>query len=155
YIEQDTLSLLRGAFEVYSRDDVLSDLLAVYRARRDQAGSEAERIEGNLVLWALDWWSDDKEASLDDLARAVDLSKGDAELRLALAELHERRQEPDDALTVVDEIEALDNTVLQRREIAALRLAVATGNTDRARQACDRLFGLRLDTDLQTMLAGQ
>ncbi len=44
---------------------------------------------------------------------------------------------------------------MRRREEQALRLAVATGNLERARQAAERLFGLRLDTDTQVRLAGQ
>ncbi len=42
-----------------------------------------------------------------------------------------------------------------RREELALRVAVRTGNIDRARQAAERLFGLRLDTDTQIALSGQ
>ncbi len=37
----------------------------------------------------------------------------------------------------------------------ALRVAVTTGNIDRARQAAERLFGLRLDTETQITLSGQ
>ena len=44
---------------------------------------------------------------------------------------------------------------MKRREELALRLAVANGDLDRARQAAERLFGLRLDTDTQVRLAGQ
>ena len=44
---------------------------------------------------------------------------------------------------------------MQRREEQALRLAVLTGNLDRARKAAERLFGLRLDTETQVRLAGQ
>ena len=44
---------------------------------------------------------------------------------------------------------------MRRREEQALRLAIATGNLERARQAAERLFGLRLDTDTQVRLAGQ
>src|SRR5262249_172334 len=126
YLDQDSLSLLRSAFEIFQRDDLISDLVSIYRERRDKAASDAERVEADLLLWALDWWSDDRDAAEEDLAKAITLSKGDAELSLALAELHELRQEPDQALEIVDAIEALDNSVLQRRELAALRLAIAT-----------------------------
>ena len=42
-----------------------------------------------------------------------------------------------------------------RREELALRLAVSPGDAERARHAAERLFGLRLDTDTQVLLAGQ
>ena len=44
---------------------------------------------------------------------------------------------------------------MKRREELALRLSVLTGDLERARQAAERLFGLRLDTDTQVRLAGQ
>jgi hypothetical protein len=77
-----------------------------------------------------------------------------------------REAKPHDAVTtaqaadplrqaeVVDEALALYPTS-KRREELALRLAIASGNLERARQAAERLFGLRLDTDTQVRLAGQ
>jgi hypothetical protein len=56
---------------------------------------------------------------------------------------------------MVDAVQPLDNWSLMRREHLALRVAVRTGNIDRARQAAERLFGLRLDTDTQITPAGQ
>ena len=46
-------------------------------------------------------------------------------------------------------------STLRRREELALRLAVSSGDVERARHAAERLFGLRLDTDTQVILAGQ
>ena len=59
------------------------------------------------------------------------------------------------ALASIDAVQPLDNLSLRRREELALRLSVRTGNVDRARQAAERLFGLRLDTDAQIVLSGQ
>ena len=56
---------------------------------------------------------------------------------------------------MADSVEPLDQKTMQRRELLALRLAVLTGNVDRARQAAERLFGLRLDADTQVQLAAQ
>ena len=55
----------------------------------------------------------------------------------------------------IPRITPLDQPTMQKKENAALRLAVRTGNIDRARQAADRLFGLRLDAETQVSLAGQ
>ena len=44
---------------------------------------------------------------------------------------------------------------MQRREMLALDLAVRLGDQQRARDAAQRLFGLRLDAETQVALAGQ
>src|SRR5262249_5383111 len=80
---------------------------------------------------------------------------GDPELRLSLADLRAKQGEPDEALALVDSVEPLDQKTMQRREILALRLAVLTGDVDRARKAAERLFNLRLDTETQVQLAAQ
>ena len=56
---------------------------------------------------------------------------------------------------MADAVQPLDNSTMKRREELALRLAVLVGDFERARQAAERLFGLRLDTDTQVRLAGQ
>src|SRR5262249_25801680 len=61
----------------------------------------------------------------------------------------------DDALALADSVTPLDHTTMQRREQLALRLAVRTGQVARARQAAERLFGLRLDAETQVQLAAQ
>ncbi|WP_422924867.1 DUF1583 domain-containing protein [Singulisphaera sp. PoT] len=155
YLDQSGISTLRNAFDIYKRDDLLSDLLGYYRKRAEKAESAQDRLDASLVLSALDWWDENKDTAVADLKKAVEFSGGDNELALALAALYERQGEPDEAMATLDGIEALDNTTVQNRELAALRLAVSTGNLDRARLACDRLFGLRLDAATQTMLAGQ
>src|SRR5204862_4294116 len=79
----------------------------------------------------------------------------DHNLLLEVAALREQNGEHDAALALLDSVTPLDTQMMQRREEAALRLAERTGNLDRAGQAADRLFGLRLDADKQLELAGQ
>ena len=86
---------------------------------------------------------------------AIQAAPGDHNLLLEVASLREQNNEPDAALALLDSITPLDTQMMQRREEAALRLAERTGNVDRARQAADRLFGLRLDADKQLELAGK
>ena len=85
----------------------------------------------------------------------AEASKAESDLRLDLAELLEQQGERTDALTLADSVQPLDNATMKRREEIALRLSVLAGDLDRARQAAERLFGLRLDTDTQVRLAGQ
>ncbi|MDR3638922.1 MAG: DUF1583 domain-containing protein [Isosphaeraceae bacterium] len=154
YFDTNAIQMLRAAFEVFKRDDLLSDLQAHARQRVDKA-PEADRLYELLAQSYLQWWADDRDESIRTLTRAADLTKGDPDLRLGLAEIRAERGETEDALAAVDAIDATDQKTMQRREIMALRFAVLAGNVARARLASERLFNLRLDTNLQVQLAAQ
>jgi tetratricopeptide (TPR) repeat protein len=89
------------------------------------------------------------------LNAAAELAPRDASLRLDLANLFVEMRQLDEALAVVDSIAPLDQRVMQQRETLALDLAVRLGDHARARDAAQRLFGLRLDAETQVSLAGQ
>ena len=101
------------------------------------------------------WWGDEQDEAIAELAKVVEAARAESELRLDLAELLEQQRAYADALAVADAVQPLDNMTLRRREELALRLAVSSGDVERARHAAERLFGLRLDTDTQVRLAGQ
>ena len=158
YLDAGAILLLRNAFERFKRDDLLSDLLAHVGRRADAAAAAGEarrallsRLEQNALLW----WAGDKDGALRALERAVALVPGDSELKLTLAELQAQRGELAQALDAVESIEVLDQDLTRRRELLALRLAVQAGQVERARQAAERLFGLRLDSSIQVLLAAQ
>ncbi len=156
YFDRGAIQLLLAAYELYKRDDLVSDLLAHFRRRLASPSHQpGEALDLHLALAYLHWWSSDKEEAVAELTAASNLVPGDANLRLELADLWERTNERTEALAILDRITPLDHTTMQRREIAALRLAVRTGNVDRAREAADRLFGLRLNTETQVQLAAQ
>ncbi len=155
YFDSDLILVLRTAFELYKRDDLLSDLVAHFRRQAEAASSPVEANYPRLALSAILWWSDSKEEAIAELNRVVEASRPESDLRLDLAELMEQQADYPGALSMVDAVQPLDNFSLRRREELALRVAVRTGNIDRARQAAERLFGLRLDTDVQVALSGQ
>ena len=154
YYDLAAIQVLRNAFELYKREDLLSDLL-VHLKKTLETGSEVDRAYLHLALCYLHWWADDKDEALGELTRAAEASKSDPELLLNLAELRAERNEPEEALRVADSFEPLDQKAMQRRELLAIRLAVLTGDVARARKAAERLFGLRLDADTQVQLASQ
>jgi tetratricopeptide (TPR) repeat protein len=155
YLDIGAITLLRNAYELYKRDDLLSDLITHVRKPIDAKGSESDVLYARLALSALRWWSDEKDEAVAELEKASELVPSDAELKLSLADLRAKRQEPDEALAIVDSIESIDQRVTQRRELLALRLAVQSGDVDRARVAAERLFGLRLESEVQVQLASQ
>ena len=148
--------LLWNAFTLFERDDLRSDLLAHARKRTEAPANDPAAIHhARLVLSALLWLANERDESVRVLEQAIALVPGDANLKLTLAELRAQRRESDEALAVLDSVEAVDQDVTRRRELLALQLAVQTGRIDRARQAAERLFGLRLDSALQIQLAAQ
>jgi tetratricopeptide (TPR) repeat protein len=161
YLDEGAIELLRNAYEFYKRGDVLSDLFGYFRKKLDSTqGADAPRFEADkillhLTLAALHWWEHEREQALNEMNAASQLAPTDVELRLELARLRENNNEPHEALAILESLTPQDHTTMQRREAAALRLAVRTGNVERARQAADRLFGLRLDAETQVQLAAQ
>ncbi len=154
YLDEGAIELLRNAYELYKRDDVLSDLFDHFRKELEKAAT-SDKLYLHLILAAFHWWSREFDPALSEMNAASDLSPADLELRLEVARLRESNNEPHEALAILETITPLDHTTMQQRETAALRLAVRTGNVERARQAADRLFGLRLDAETQVQLAGQ
>lgn len=155
YLETDGITTLRTAYELFKRDDLLSDLLSHFRKQAEAAPTEGDAVFPLYALSAFEWWEEDRDAAIADFVKVANASKLDSDIRLTLADLYEQAGQSAEALAVIDAFKPLDNSAMQRREEHALRLAVLTGNIDRARQAAERLFGLRLDTDTQVRLAGQ
>ncbi|HEY7326851.1 MAG TPA: DUF1583 domain-containing protein [Gemmataceae bacterium] len=154
YLDGGAIELLRNAFELYKRDDLLSDLFTHFRIELDKAPA-TDKVSLHLTLAAMHNWNREQEEALAEMNAASELAVGDVNLRLEVARLREQNNEFAEALAVLDSITPLDHTAMQQREIAALRLAERTGNVDRARQAAERLFGLRLDAETQVQLAAQ
>jgi tetratricopeptide (TPR) repeat protein len=154
YFDEGAITLLRNAYEVYKKADLASDLFTHFRKLADPAPAD-EKVYHLLALGYLHWWNSEKEEALNQLTLAAKQVPADVNMLIDVAELRERNNEPDVALALLDSIMPLDHQTMQRRERAALRLAERTGNVGRARQAADRLFGLRLDAETQVELAGK
>ena len=154
YHDYGAITLIRAAFEHYKRADLLSDLTEHFRSKIGLAEARGD-VGPRLVLAYLDWWDGRPDPAVAGMVRAAEINKDDVGLRLDLAELSERRGRAAEALAAADAVEPLDNATMQRRENLALRLAVGLGNAARAKQAAERLFNLRLDTQAQVNLAAQ
>ena len=155
YFDGTVIQVLRTAHELYQRDDLSSDLIGHFRRHSAAARSPRDVIYPGLALASLLWWGNEQDEAIADLGKVVEAAPVESELRLDLAELLEQRRGHAEALAVADAVQPLDNMTLRRREELALRLAVNSGDADRARHAAERLFGLRLDTETQISLAGQ
>ena len=155
YVDETAIQVLRTAFELYKREDLVSDLVAHFRRQAEAASNPADAAYPRLCASYVLLWNGDKDEAIDEFTRVAETSRTESGLRLELAELLEQQGDRDDALAAADAVQPLDNATMKRREELALRVAVLGGNLERARQAAERLFGLRLDTDTQVRLSGQ
>jgi tetratricopeptide (TPR) repeat protein len=154
YYDIHNTSYVYAAFALYKEADLMSDLYAHMR-KQVGAATGPDKLYLHLALGYLYWWAGDKDEALEQLGLAVKSAPGDHNLVLEVAAMREHNGEPEAALALLDSVTPLDTPMLVRREEAALRLAERTGALDRARQAADRLFGLRMDADKQIELASQ
>ncbi|HEY4262666.1 MAG TPA: tetratricopeptide repeat protein, partial [Schlesneria sp.] len=151
-----SLQMLRQTFVVYKDADSTKSLIDHFQQKlKDDKTPAQQQIFWKLGLGYLFWWNEDKDDSLTVLTEATNSLAGNEEMAFELARLHEKRGDPQEALAIIEALPAADQQTMQKREIAALRLSVNSGNIDRARTAAERLFGLRLDSNLQIQLARQ
>ena len=155
YLDATAIQVLRNAYDLFKRDDLTSDLVGHFRRKVAEAKTPTDASYPRMALASVLWWDDEKEEATAEMTKIAETSKPESDLRLDLAELLEQEGNRASALATTESVQPLDNTRMKRREEIALRLAVLSGDLERARQAAERLFGLRLDTDTQVRLAGQ
>lgn len=154
YVSSPTLMLLRETFEVFQRNDVLEDLPEHLRKRVQRAKAD-DLLYEQLMLGYVLWWCEEQDEAVEQIAAAAAALQDDPKFRLEVASLYEALEDFDAALEAVESIAPRDQQLVQQRELAALQIAERLGDVDRARQAAERLFGMRLDNNAQLDLVGR
>ena len=152
YWDQSGLNLLHNAYAVYAAADLTSDFLGHLEKRR-AAAKGAEVIYWELARAYAEFWNGEKENAATYFAKAVELSGQDVQLQFDLAQLYVQTQNIEDALAVLDRIQATDQKMVIQKETAILHYAQQLGDLDRAQVAAKRLFGMRIDSSAQIALA--
>ncbi|MCU0712546.1 MAG: DUF1583 domain-containing protein [Pirellula sp.] len=152
-LDYTTITFLRQVFDVLNRNELSSELIARLRTK---AESENEGLSfWNWCLASVLWWSEDQDEAMRIAVQIMEASPSDVDTQFRLASLLETRTFFEDALAVINKITPRDQNRLIRKELTALRLAEQIGDFDRAKQAAERLFGLRLTSEMQTQLIPQ
>lgn len=119
-------------------------------------GASTHEQKSRYVLAAFSyWWTKRPQECYSRLNRLCEQFPDDVDLRIEQARLASELSQPRIALKALDSFDPLDSRMLVRKEMAALNLATQVGDVDRAKQAAERLFGLRMDTKTQLALADQ
>lgn len=133
------------------RQDKLRSIFVDYNR---QAKGE-QKVFAELAIANIEFLRGNEEQSVIHQVRAAVLAPNDDSLRMNLVRYYQGKNNFMDALQLLDTIKAVDQDVLKNREMLAITLAAKTGNTDRAKLAAERLFGLRLDSRLSIWLSSQ
>ncbi len=120
----------------------------------DDAPIREQKVRRVLAAFA-HWWTQRPEECYDRIERLSRDFPDDVDLRIEQARLASELSQPRLALSLLDSIDPLDSGMLVRKEMAAMNLASQLGDVERARQAAERLFGMRMDTRTQLALADQ
>ncbi|MBL8810519.1 MAG: DUF1583 domain-containing protein [Planctomycetaceae bacterium] len=147
-----SLQLLRQTYEVFQRNEVVPDLVALLRKRVEKAPPEHLPFE-QMHLASVLWWSGEQDDAVELIAAVLSQDKAELSSQFELVALRQQQGDFDEALTLLDSIAARDQKTLVNRELQALNLAERVADYDRARTAAERLFGLRLDAQTQTGLS--
>jgi tetratricopeptide (TPR) repeat protein len=154
YFDSADLSLWRSVYEWFKQKDLHSDLMSLVEEQVKSAGP-TEKLYATLAVGYLNAWNEDTAAAIKALTAATALEPREADLRLDLAQYCLQSQQLEDAIAQLDALTPSNQTALRDREMLALDVAVRLGDLERARQAAQRLFGLRLDAETQIQLAGK
>ena len=150
------IQMLLQTFIIYKEAEAVPELLAHFQQQlNDEKSSDSTKLFLKLGLGYLHWMNEEQDEALALLTEVAATLPGNQDMTFELARMHEVRDEPERALELIETLQATDQQTMQRREISALRLSVNSGNIERARLSAERLFGLRLDTNLQIQLARQ
>ncbi|MCS7466641.1 tetratricopeptide repeat protein [Stieleria sp. ICT_E10.1] len=123
---------------------------------RPLTGAPVQEQKARRVLAAFAcWWTKRPEECYSRLSRLCREFPDDVDLRIEQARLASELAQPRVALETLDSFDPLDSGMLVRKEMAALNLASQLGDVERAKQAAERLFGLRMDTKTHLALADQ
>ncbi len=151
FLSPTAVTLLRQVHESFKRNQVLDDLPEHLQTRVEKADA-ATRVFEQIMLATVLWWGEDQQGAIELIADAGAAFDDDAGFRFQLAQLYQQQGDWDKALELVDSVVARDQRLLQQRELAAMELAERLGDVPRARQAAERLFGLRLSSQVQLTL---
>ena len=152
FFDYGGLIALRNAYEIYNEKDILIRLVN-HLQQTAEDGDSGAALFARLALVYIYWWHDLKQDAADQMEDVVAAEPGNLPLRLELALMLQHQGETERALEVIDEVDPLNHELLLQREMMALQFATATGNRERSRSAGERLFGLRLTTEVQLQLA--
>lgn len=134
-----------------------SEELTRHVARLAERASPNSRLQlfARLGVACLQVWNDQTAATLEGLRGMFDEFRQRQSWQASIASLHRRHDQAQIALELFDRIETTDGELVKLIELQALELASKLKNTERAREAAEKLFGVKLEPTQELALAKQ
>src|SRR5262249_19540025 len=92
YYDDQTVSFLYAAYDIFKQADLLSDLFE-HLKKQAEAVPGPEKLYAHLALGYAYWWSDEKDEALSRLSEAVRAAPTDHNLLLEVAGMREQNNE--------------------------------------------------------------
>lgn len=128
----------------------------IERLLQPPADAPAHEVKARTVAAAFAyWWKENPERCYEILSDLAKRYPDDVNIRIEQARLASELGDDQEALDILNSFEPLDSKMLVRKEMAALNLAARLSDEERAAQAAERLFGMRMDTATQLALSEQ
>ena len=134
---------------------VLSDDVIRHLESPLQTVLPIEQKARKVVAAFAHWWRGRPQESYRVLEELSGQFPSDADLRIEQARLAAELGMAEQAIELLDSVEPKGSQMLVRKEMAVLSLAGETGDSERAKLAAERLFGMRLDATMQLFLVDQ
>ncbi|MEM0924732.1 MAG: hypothetical protein AAGJ83_01720, partial [Planctomycetota bacterium] len=150
------LVALAKSLKTYSEDDLTPPPdTDVYQVDNEIVRRHLEAKLTYTLAAFVDWWSKKPDLALAKIRKLHQRDSANIALTIELARLQAENGSPDDAIVTLDSFEVLNSDTLMRKELAVLNLASMAGDQQRASEAAERLFGMRMDRSMQMALATQ
>lgn len=119
--------------------------------------SEAEQVDEDPYQSAVDhlslcvwlWWSEQRDQALQELEEVRKTSVVNDLVSMLSSRMFFEAGRPQDAMAQLEQLKPTTAQLMQERELAIVQLAMQLGQKDRAKQAVERLFAMRLPTQMQ------
>ena len=153
--DEGDIGLLRNVYAVFLEDEDTETLLAALQQRLDNAPDDSSFESLHKSIAAVHWWNEGRDGAVESLEALARQYPGRMDLKFSLVNVYGQTGDLEQALETLESIEAFDQASVMQRENMTLNLAVQLGDIDRARQAAEYLFGVRLTSNEQISLAQQ
>ncbi len=133
------------------RQELIDEFAVVSQEAKAAGNVDLQVYAGSLHAFVL-WWADDFFGAYKSLRELADCLPDRCDLQIEAARLAGELNSPAKALELLDRTQPRDQETLRIRELTALTMAIQLGETERAKQAANRLCSMNLDTQTQLSL---
>lgn len=151
-ISRGSITSLRQTYESLNIINGL-DQLREFLILRSQQADPLEKAFWLTQLAGYYWWEGETSTAVERYQQVAELFPKNSTALFELANLYLANEDFEKAIATLDSIRPQNQAMLREREALVLKVSERVGNVDRAAEAAEVLFGLRLDQEAQIELS--